>query len=155
MKSPPGELYLSGLAAAGPNLGLGFGAGQVFARDRRAAWSIEMDAVFEPFDDLLLTEGTGTFAQVRGGFKTSLCPAECRHPTFRMGMTWFRTTAEVSTLAASPGDYVGAYVGVGYEWDIGSNFSTGPELSASFVSRERDFEVEILPRLSWHFIWKL
>jgi hypothetical protein len=157
---PLGELYLDGNLTASPGLGGGIGFGQVFERNRRAVLSFEMGTVFQPLEDsTLFGEGEGDFALVYGGLKASFAPRARRHLVLRGGATWFRNTGDISFVDA-PGDYLGAYVGVGWEWDIGDRLTMGPELSVSVVTREGRREEplvqpEVLPRLSWHVLWKL
>jgi hypothetical protein len=151
----PGEIYLGGVATFVPSFGGGFEVGQVFARDRTAVWSFEMEATFQSLSaGDLFAEGDGDFAQVRGGLKTTFCPRDWSHPVARLSATWFRETADTD-FVRGPGDFVGMSLGFGWEWDLTTNVTTGPEISASIVTREQSGVYDVIPRLSWHLIWKL
>jgi hypothetical protein len=152
---PLGELYLDANATASPGLGGGIGLGQVVARTPRAVLSIEMGTVFQTLEDgTLFGEGEGDLALLYGGLKASFAPRSCHHLVLRGGATWFRSTADMRFVEA-PGDYLGAYLGVGWEWDLGSRVTTGPEAAVSLVTREGGaVDLEWVPRLSWHVVWK-
>jgi hypothetical protein len=153
---PPGELYLDGALSASPGLGGSVGFGQVFRRDARAVWSFEMSATRQTLEaDTLFADGPGDFTQLRGGVKGSFAPCGRSHFVLRAGATWFRSTGDFEFVDGA-GDYFGAYAGVGWEWDLGRRITTGPEASLAFVTREgQSVDVEVVPQLAWHVIWKL
>ena len=102
---------------------------------------------------LLLGRTNGGFSQVWGDVKAILDPSASSHPVARAGATFFHAKAETTTLDKE-GDYLGLYVSVGWEWDLGSRFSTGPEFGAMLVTLEDQLVPEFLPRLAWNFVWK-
>jgi hypothetical protein len=137
----------------GPALGGAIHGGQVFARTPAATWSFEIEVGLQDLDATVWGDADGgdTWGQVQGGVKASLRPCARSHPTARAGVTWFRTTGSTD-FVEDAGDYVGLYGGIGWEWDLGSGFTTGPELSALLVSQEGEFEPVVVPQLQWHFI---
>jgi hypothetical protein len=152
---PKGEVYFDLGVAVLPGVGPAIGFGQVFARKPSVVWSFETLATFQEIEDGTLQGQTnGDLAQLQGGLKASLNPCGRHHLVFRAGATWLRTTGEVETLEEA-GDYVGAYAGVGYEFDIGTWLTTGPEVQVAGLAQEGDSEFEFVPRLTWHFIIKL
>ena len=153
-KAPLGELYVGAFGMLSPGLGGGIEGGQVFARSSLATWSFELLAGAQSPSDALAFEEDGKWSQIRGGVKASFQPCGCGHWTARGGVAWLRSTAANEFLDET-GDYIGVYLGGGYEWDIGRRFATGPELSVMLMSQEQEFDVQVVPQLSWHFIVKL
>jgi len=152
---PKGEVYLDLGLSALPGVGQGsVGFGQVFARGPRGTWSLEVAAVFQDLEDgTLQAESNGDLAQLQGGLKLALAPQARAHLVLRAGASWLRTTGRTEPLK-NPGDYVGAYASVGYEWDLGCWLSTGPEALLAAVAQESGSEFELVPRLAWHVIVK-
>ena len=153
-RAPYGELYVGAHLMASPGFGGGVEAGQVFARSSLATWSLEVLAGAQDPSDALLFEEDGRWGQIRGGVKASFQPCSCGHWTARAGAVWLRSTARNEFLDLT-GDYVGAYLGGGYEWDIGKRFATGPELVLMGVARESSSDFEAVVQAHWHFIVKL
>lgn len=151
---PPGEIYGGIAALVSPALGGAFEFGQVFRRDGTAVWSFELQAGAQVLDDYMWSHGDGDWAQLRGGFKASFSPRCKGHLTGRLGMAWVRSTGETEFLS-KPEDYYGAYVGVGYEYDLNPHLTTGPELTFLLMSVEKTFDIEVVPQFQWHFIVKL
>lgn len=152
---PYGELYVGAAATLSPGIGGAFQFGQVFSRSSLATWSVEvMAGGQEVTEDLWFDESSGDFAQIRGGAKAVFQPCSRGHLTARAGLTWLRSTA-MNEFLDSEGDHFGAYVGIGYEFDLGSRFTTGPELTLNGVAEEKTSDVEWIPQLNWHFILKL
>lgn len=152
---PYGEIYVGAAASLSPGVGGGVEFGQVFARSSLATWSLELMAGGQDTTQDLFFDQDGEYAQIRGGVKAAFQPCSCcGHFTARAGATWLRSTATNDFLTQT-GDYVGVYVGAGYEWDIGNRFTTGPELALNAVAREGSSDIDFLPQLHWHFILKL
>lgn len=153
-RAPLGELYVGGHAIASPGLGGGLEAGQVFSRSSVATWSLEVLGSYQDASDALAFEEDGKWAQIRGGVKAAFQPCACGHWTARAGVVWLRSTARNEFLDRT-GDHVGAYLGGGYEWDIGRRFATGPEVALLMVAREGSSSFEPVVQAHWHFILKL
>ncbi len=156
VRRPPLSEFYGGISAALlPGVGGGFCGGHVFARSRLAVYSFEMLAAFQSGGQTLAFEDGGMWGQLRGGGKMCLLPC-CRwHPTARAGLGWIRSTASNEFLSANS-DYFGAYVGLGVEYDISRQLSTGPEVSLMMVTRENtDFSLELVPQVHWHVTVKL
>ncbi len=151
----PGEAYASAAALLWPGLGGGVESGQRVHRDRRLDLSFEVLAGLERLDDGVLgADGEGEGAYLRGSLKALLSPSSRSHWTARVGVGWFRNTAEVDGID-SAGDYVGACVGFGYEFDLTRCLRTGPEVGAWVVAREGTADVELLPQLTWRLTFLL
>jgi hypothetical protein len=149
-----GEVYGDLHFSVSPSIGGGLGLGQVFARGETLTWSAELLATFQPLSDgLLAGEGDGDFGQLRGSIKVVTAPDAKRHWTVRAGAVWMRNTAAVSLLP-KPADHVGAFVGVGYEWDLGKHWTTGPELALMVVTPEDAIDVHVVPQFNWHLIYR-
>ena len=154
-RAPYGEVYAGAALTLSPGIGGGIQFGQVMCRKKLATWSFEMMAGAQDTTEDLWFDESGDYAQIRGGIKAVFDPcSRCGHWTGRFGATWLRSTARNEFLDVS-GDYIGAYLGVGYEWDLGQRFATGPELVVNAVAREGGSDFEWLPQLNWHFIVKL
>ena len=152
----PGEVYVDVVGSVSPTFGGGLGLGQVFARDDGIVWSFETLANFQSLSDTLLGESDGNFGQLRGGIKAAFHGCGFGRLTGRAGATFIRNTGDIDGFSRQ-GDYVGLYAGVGYEFDLGSRITTGPEINVSVVDREglSDVDIEILPQLLWHVIINL
>lgn len=154
---PRGELYVDLAATLLPGVGQGaVGLGQVVARTQAATWSFETLASFQHLEaGTLQADGDGDLAQLSGGLKATLAPHARTHLVLRAGATWLRATAPTRTLG-EPGDWVGAYAGVGWEWDVTAWLATGPEAQLGVLLREGlDGEVGLQPRLAWRVVLKL
>lgn len=153
---PLGEFYVETFASAVPGIGGGFGMGQVFARTDRIVWSFEAAATYQSVDEAaIFGEGSGEFARVSTGVKALFSPEACAHLALRAGSTWLRTTGPTEFVDL-PADYFGVYASVGYEFDLGERFSTGPEAGVIVVNREgKGSTIEALPLLAWRLTLKL
>jgi hypothetical protein len=150
----PGEVYGGGVIALSPSVGGGFEFGQVFARSRLATWSIEALAAFQDLSTDLWGEGEGSWGQARGGVKATFAPATRGHVTARAGIAWFRQTA-ATAFVDTPGDYLGGYAGLGYEFDVTRHLTTGPEISVLVGAREGTADFVATPQLLWHVLLRL
>lgn len=152
---PLGEFYADVFASAVPGIGGGTTIGQVFARSNRIAWSFEAAATYQSVDEAsFFGDGSGEFARVSTGVKALFAPESRTHLALRAGSTWFRTTG-TNAFVDTAADYFGGYVSAGFEWDIGSRVSTGPELGVIVVNREGEgSELEAVPLVAWHLTFK-
>ena len=149
---PVGDVYGGVTALLGPAVGGGLTFGQVFQRTPNTTWSFEVMGAYQDLSDgTLLAEGDGRWGQLQGGLKALFQPRASAHWTGRLGGTWIRNTAEVSGLSGT-NDRVGLHAGIGYAWDLGGRFRTGPELLAHVVTPEGSFDPEVVPQLAWHFL---
>jgi hypothetical protein len=154
-RPPRGEFYVGAAATLAPGVGPGFTAGMVIQRTRVATISFEGMAALQDGGDFLGFEGQGNWGQLRGGFKGTFQPCCNSHLTARAGLCWLRSTAPTDVLD-NPGDHFGAYLGLGYEWDISRRLTTGPEVSLMAVTSENtDFSPQAVPQFHWHFTVKL
>ena len=137
-----------------PNVGASVEFGSVYKRGARFIWSGEMKFTWQFLDDEDFIDdgnpGAGNWWQAQGGIKLATNPRARRHWTFRGGGVWFYAEGEPN-IVQEPGHYFGVYAGIGFEAEITSNFSTGPELQGLFVyGQDRVFAI---PQFTWHFIW--
>lgn len=145
-----GDVYAGLHLAVGPGLGGGVTLGQVATRRKGYEISFEMLATIQNLEnDVLFSDGDGDYAQLRGGLKASLNPDGPCHWVGRAGLCWLRNTAEVDFLD-DPGDYVGGYVSLGYEWDVGHRLRWGPELLLMAVAEESSSDIELVPQFVLH-----
>lgn len=151
------EAYLGASASVLPNFGGSLEAGQVFHREDGKTDAFEVQATWQFFDDeSLLDDGNpsaGDWLQLQGGFKRLIAAGDDRSWTLRGGAVWFRAEGEPNIIN-DPGDYLGGYAGFGFETRLSEHWSMGPELSLMLVTREGEFEVNAVPQLDWHLIWR-
>ncbi|MDA1194267.1 MAG: outer membrane beta-barrel protein [Planctomycetota bacterium] len=81
------------------------------------------------------------------------------HPTVRLGFGWMQATGRPDLLDLADvdgaGDYVGAYVGLGLDYDLSRKWSTGPEI-ALFGGWDVDDADNMawVPTVSWHLTYR-
>ena len=126
----PADVQHDFFAAAGlsavPNIGASVTVGQYFnTRTPKFDWAVELQAVYQGGEDS--TEQTGGFAQVSLGVKQVTAPGHSNHLVFRYGATWFRANGRPEVIA-HPGDYLGGYAGVGWEYEVSDRITTGPDI---------------------------
>ncbi len=139
-----------------PNIGLAWEFGGVYERTSSLIWAWEGEITWQFLDDKIFADDGGPAAgdwyQFQLGVKIASDPDARRHWTVRWGGVWFKANGETNIVEES-GNYVGAYLGFGFETDLSCNFTMGPELSGMFVFHE-DGRFEVVPQFNWHFIWK-
>ncbi len=157
-----------------PGLGAGIEFGVHFSRSDRALWSFEMGMQYQDlWKEFNNEKGDGQLAMARIGVRVRFNPGACGHWTLRFGGTWFEAEGTPVDLDFAQidyrGDYLGAYVGIGYEWDLGKRWSTGPEVGlvvANLINKRPDRlntgvpdsdreEVAIVPMFFWHINYRL
>ena len=154
-----GDVYAGVSASALPNFGVALEAGQVFARTSSTAYSFEVEATSQFFDDKTFSDNgdpeAGDWVQFQGGFK-ALIDAQDEHAwATRWGGVWFRAEGEPN-IVNEEGDYLGIYGSLGFETRLSRHWSMGPELSLFLVTREKsDLELDVVPQFNWHLIWSL
>lgn len=141
-----------------PNIGVTTGVGQIFMRneERDVSYTFEIQATFQPWDDEDIHDdgfpGAGNFTQFQLGVKRAWPMAEKRHWTSRAGAVWFRAEGEPN-IVQLPGDYVGVYIGFGFERRLGEHLTLGPDLSLLVVTLEQSHDVDFVPQLAYRFTW--
>lgn len=157
-----------------PGIGGGFEFGVHFNRSRNILWSFELGMQYQDLWKEFSDEpGDGAYSMARVGIRARFSPQSCGHLTLRFGGTWFEaegTPIELSVAQIEKrGDYLGAYVGIGYEWDIGRRWSTGPEIAlivAGAINARPDRldtgrpvegreDLAIVPVFYWHVNYRL
>ena len=68
----------------------------------------------------------------------------------RLGLVGFEARGEPN-LVDEPGEYVGAYLGLGRFWSFGRGFAFGPEVTLVGATGEDPFA--LFPQLTWGFRW--
>ena len=102
----------------------------------------------------MATPSAGDWSQIQSGLKLSFQPKERRHWTLRTGVVWLRAAGEPNLLD-EPGDYGGFYVGGGFEAEITEHLTVGPAVVLMPVFMEGSQDLELVPQLTWRFIWRL
>jgi len=100
---------------------------------------------------------TGKFDVLRVGWLCRTDPCCDRHWTWRAGLAYFRASGRPSEIDFDfvdipiPGDYVGGYLGLGYEWDFGpwNRWSHGPELQVLGGFEVNGGDFGFTPTLRW------
>ncbi len=157
-----------------PGLGAGIEFGLHIKRTQSAIWSLEVGVQYQDFWKEFTNErGDGGFNMLRLGTRVRFNPGSCGHWTLRFGGTWFEAEGTPVELDISQieyrGDYIGAYIGIGYEYDLGKRWSMGPEVAlvvAGLINKRPDRsptatpfdgreEVAIVPMFLWHFNYRL
>jgi hypothetical protein len=147
----------------GPGLGFLTEFGINVKRTKKALWSVEAAMMYQDFYDNV--EGgdlnnAGKMNMFRAGMRWRFQPC-CRwHVTARAGLGWMHAgndgvpSLELADIDAR-GDYIGAYAGIGLEFDIGARWSTGPELTY-FYGWEAggNGNTASVPSLIWHLNYK-
>lgn len=146
----PGELSLGASAMVSPGLGGELEVGQVLRESPGVTWSFEVLAALQSPGDALFFEGDGRWAQARAGLKAAFQPSARGHWTVRGGVVWLRSTAPNRFLDHVLSDYIGPYGGVGWEYDLTTRLSTGPEMNLMLVGSEGTGRFGLVPQLLWH-----
>lgn len=144
------ELY-GGIGVVGlPSVGGQLTAGQYFSKSwERFDLAFELRAAVQGGDDSATQ--SGGFYQLQMGVKQALSPGHDRRPFLRYGITWFRANGDPA-LVDDPGDYFGAYGGLGYEWRLGKRWWIGPEATITFANGEAGLGSEFLPQVGVNLI---
>jgi len=144
------DLY-GGIGVVGlPSIGGQLTAGQWFAKDGpKYDFAFELRAAVEGGDDSATQDGG--FYQVQMGVKQVCSPGYDQHLFFRYGLQWFRANGDPSIID-DPGDYFGAYGGVGYEWRLGKRWWIGPEATITYADGEGAVGSEFLPQIGLNLI---
>ncbi len=144
--SPP-QFHLGPSISALPGSGFGVTAGQVYSDRGRFNYALEASAARHETTE-------GTFSQASIGVKQTASPGHETHWVFHYGLTWFRSTGS-NGLIDVPGDYVGGYVGAGYEWHLARRVTLGPIARLAVVNGEGSLDTLVLPQfglvLLFHF----
>jgi len=145
--------YAGGAFSAIPGVGLAVGGGKVFHRAEMHDWSAEAQVVRHFLDDKdLADDGNadhGRLTAVRAGFKHTFSPGHKRHLTLRYGFQFYRASG-FPGIVDDPGDYLGAYAGVGFETDLDRHWTMGPELSLALLEGQGSLPTEFVPTFFWH-----
>jgi hypothetical protein len=150
------DWYAGGSFTAVPGVGLALEGGKVVARPDTFDLAVEAQIVRHFLDDKDFADDGeadhGRMTAVRLGLKHSTSPGAKRHATFRYGAQFYRATG-VPGIVDRPGDYVGAYAGIGFETELSRNWTMGPEISVAVLRGEGDIGVEVVPTFFWHFVF--
>jgi len=95
---------------------------------------------------------SGGFYQVQMGVKQILSPGYDQHLFFRYGLTWFRAIGDPN-LIREPGDYLGGFGSVGYEWRLGKRWWIGPEAIFNLVNGEAGLGTEFVPQVGLNLVF--
>jgi len=145
------EVYAGVGPSVLPHVGGTLTAGQFFSTHReRHHFAFEARATFQGGRDA--PGQSGRFFQAQAGVRQLVHPDRASHPVVRYGAVWLRATGDPAILSR-PGDYLGAYLGIGYEWDLSPHVTVGPELNVLFLEGEGSLGFEVLPQLGFGIFW--
>jgi len=140
--------FVFGGVSAGPQVGVTAGIGRNFKKSDSfgdIAWEVEAGYQW------LSGQGEARVKQVRAGLKHTLKPEAKSHLTVRYGAIWFKTDGRVRWIDVQ-GGYVGGYLGAGWEWDLGEQVTTGPDVRLYLLGGQGEFEA--IGQLVWNLIVK-
>ena len=148
--------------AAGPIVGPGVGAfvsaAQLMLERERFLVHVEVGYAHSTLDPGIDRVGRPVdegWDQVYGGFRVTTSPAARAHWVARGGAAWVRAQGDPEYFD-DPGDYGGAYLGVGYVRRLTEHLSTGPALTLYGVLPEgSEDDGGVVPQLAWHLAWHL
>jgi hypothetical protein len=141
------EIY-GGVGVVGlPSVGAQVTAGQYVSKSSpKYDFAFELRAAVEGGSDSPTQDGG--FYQVQAGLRQVTSPGHDRRWVFRYGLTWMRANGDPQVID-EPGDYLGAYGGVAYEWQVGRRVWVGPEVTLSVVDGEGSRGSEVLPQIGF------
>ena len=146
----------AGLSAL-PQVGAAVEAGWRVAARESYDLFVELEGTVQFLDDTDFNDdglgGPGTFSQARLGLKHTFSPGHKRHLTVRYGAVWFRARGGV-TILDLPGDYIGAYLGLGFETDLSERWTMGPEIRILLVEGTDSQGFDVVPQFGWHLIFR-
>ncbi|MHC4549574.1 MAG: hypothetical protein ACYTEZ_12445 [Planctomycetota bacterium] len=144
--------FYGGVALAGlPDVGGSLVAGQWFSKaTARYDFAFELRGTYQRAEDSATQDGK--FFQIQAGVKQVTSPGHRQRWVFRYGATWFRATGDPNILEL-PGDYFGAFGGVGYEWYLSPRLLVGPEVVVNVVNGEGSTDWELLPQLALNLLF--
>ena len=135
---------VTGLPDVGPSLTFG----QVlFTKNPRNDFAFELRGTYQGGDDSATQDGR--FFHLQAGMKQMTSPGHDRRWVFRYGATWFRATGD-PRIVDKPGDYLGAYGAVAYEWRLGRRFWASPEFTLNVVNGEGSTGGAVVPQAGCH-----
>jgi hypothetical protein len=142
------EVY-GGIGVTGlPHVGGTVTAGQYFSKRRPSSdFAFELRATYQGGDDS--PTQNGKFAHLQAGVKQVTAPGHPRRWAFRYGVTWFRATGDPALLD-KPGDYLGVFGAVAYEWQLAKRLWASPEVTLNLVDGEGSTGTEFLPQVGFH-----
>ena len=147
--------YAGGAFTAIPGVGLAAGGGKVIHGTERSDWSAEAQLIRHFLDDKDIADDEradhGRLTAIRAGLKHTFSPGHKRHLVVRYGFQFNRATG-VPGIVDLPGDYLGGYLGVGFETDLNRHWTMGPELSFALLEGEGALPLEFVPTFFWHLI---
>ncbi|MHC4973347.1 MAG: hypothetical protein ACYTG3_13550 [Planctomycetota bacterium] len=139
-----------------PGVGLAAHGGKVLAQPDTYDWSGEAMIIRHFLDDTDFADdgfgASGRMTAVRAGFKHGTNPGHKIRATYRYGFMYYRATG-VPGIVDFPGNYWGAYGGVGFETELSRRWTMGPEFSLAFLEGEGNLGFEIVPTFYWHLIY--
>jgi hypothetical protein len=147
----------------------GFGGqvmlGVTVANSSKVDWGVEFGYAYDDLTAWFDDEGAGGKLHLyTAGVRARTNPCGRSHWTFRGGFAVFNVTGRPQDIdfdfvdLPGPGVYIGGYAAIGYEWDLGGDWSTGPEarIVAGFRSgSDADEEFGWTPMFSWGIYGRL
>lgn len=157
---PPGQPYIGIGGHMFPGWGGQALVGLTVASSSSLEWAVELGYSYDDLTEWFTGEGqTGKVHAYTLGLLARTDPCGCRHWSFRGGIAAFNVTGRPQEIEfdfvdlPEPGVYYGGYLGIGYEWDLSPNWSTGPE--ARILGGWSDDTFGWTPMLMWNLYIRL
>lgn len=145
------DLY-GGVGVSGlPDVGGSVTAGQIAGRTGKYDFAFELRATLQGGEDSATQNGR--FFHLQAGAKQIASPGHRGRPFFRYGVTWFRANGKPK-IVDKRGDYLGAYVGGGYEWDLSEHWTVSPDVTANFVNGEGSTGADFVPQVALSLLFR-
>lgn len=145
------ELALSLSGRAGPAAGAGLSLAQRLVERGPRHLDFELGVERQRLDDAGPRGDDWTRAW--GGLRLAPSLPEA-HLDGSAGVTWIRSEGSSSAVPV-PGDYGGAFLSLGWTWELSSAWLTGPEITAMVVDAEGNRAgTESLLQISWRWVWR-
>ncbi len=161
-KSCCDKWYVEGAFEISPGIGGSITVGKEIGTYFGATTSLEVSTTYQDlWEEILEEPETGKFWALRLGAKFAFGNKNSAfRPFVRAGATLFEFTGEPIRISwdtvsvDNDGSYLGAYAGIGFDWFITDNISTGPEVAFVYGTNiSHGGDDASFPMLKWHVTW--
>jgi hypothetical protein len=140
-----------------PGLGVQVMAGFHLSSSSNVDWAVEFGYAWDDLTHAFNEEGdSGKFHLFTAGVRARTNPCGCHHFVFRGGLAAFHVTGRPQDIKfdfvdiPEAGTYWGGYAAIGYEWDLNSTWSTGPEVRIVGGYDFEDDNFGFTPMVAWN-----
>ena len=154
---PPDRGARVGLGASVlPNLGLEATAAFPLRRHAGLEPEVELNGTYQFVDDELFADDgnpeADDWTQVGLSLRLTEGGEDRMRWTARVGPQWLRARG-LPNILDEPGDYVGVWIGLGFETRFTRHLSAGPMIAVMPVYGGRRHEFHLVPQLVWGVRW--